>query len=205
MKSQAEEALAELVGAGLLHADSFAGLRALLVPSDKRRAERGPRGRRLHAYGIAEAGRWTLTPRPAQPLRRQRRIRKPSNRLRACCCAATAWCSSACLSARPTGCRRGMSCCASIGGSRHAAKSAAGASSPASAANSMHCLRQWRVCVRCARKKLKANSYQSAPPIRSTWWASSPRCTRAGAGVKSRTVPRRRANRGTDRRRGAVS
>jgi len=66
MKSQAEEALAELVGAGLLHADSFAGLRALLVPSDKRRAVRGPRGRRLHAYGIAEAGRWTLTPRPAQ-------------------------------------------------------------------------------------------------------------------------------------------
>ena len=67
MKSQAEEALAELVGAGLLHADSFAGLRALLVPSDKRRVVRGPRGRRLHAYGIAEAGRWTLTPRPAQP------------------------------------------------------------------------------------------------------------------------------------------
>jgi len=26
---------------------------------------RGPRGRRLHAYGIAEAGRCTLTPRPA--------------------------------------------------------------------------------------------------------------------------------------------
>ena len=66
MKSQAEEALAELVGAGLLHADSFAGLRALLVPSDKRRAVRGPRGRRRHAYGIAEAGRWTLTPRSAQ-------------------------------------------------------------------------------------------------------------------------------------------
>jgi ATP-dependent Lhr-like helicase len=66
MKSQAEEALAELVGAGLLHADSFAGLRALLVPSDKRRAVRGPHRRRLHAYGIAEAGRWTLTPRPAQ-------------------------------------------------------------------------------------------------------------------------------------------
>ena len=83
MKSQAEEALAELVGAGLLHADSFAGLRALLVPSAKRRAVRGPHRRRLHAYGdvqgrtsaargrmpvaaIAEAGRWTLTPRPVQ-------------------------------------------------------------------------------------------------------------------------------------------
>ena len=64
MKSQAEEALAELVGAGLLHADSFAGLRALLVPGEKRRGARGPRGRRLHTHGIAEAGRWTLTPRP---------------------------------------------------------------------------------------------------------------------------------------------
>jgi ATP-dependent helicase Lhr and Lhr-like helicase len=68
MKSQAEEALAELVGAGLLHADSFAGLRALLVPSNKRRVVRGPRGRRLHAYSIAEAGRWTLTPRPEQAM-----------------------------------------------------------------------------------------------------------------------------------------
>jgi len=83
LKSQAEEALAELVGAGLLHADSFAGLRALLVPGDKRRALRGARRRRLHTYGvvqgrtsaargrmpvaaIAEAGRWTLTPRPGQ-------------------------------------------------------------------------------------------------------------------------------------------
>ena len=70
MKSQTEEALAELVGAGLLHADSFAGLRALLAPSDKRRATRG---RRPRAYGIAGAGRWTLIARtpamnPAAPM-----------------------------------------------------------------------------------------------------------------------------------------
>jgi len=64
MKSQAEEALAELVGAGLLHADSFAGLRALLVPAEKRRRLRGRR--RRTEFGIEEAGRWTLTPRPAQ-------------------------------------------------------------------------------------------------------------------------------------------
>ena len=85
MKSQAEEALAELVGAGLLHADSFAGLRALLVPAEKRRRLRGRRrgvslapipspggrgGRAERAARgfnkIAEAGRWTLTPRPQQ-------------------------------------------------------------------------------------------------------------------------------------------
>ena len=64
MKSQAEEALAELVGAGLLHADSFAGLRALLIPAEKRRRLRGRR-RRVD-FGIEEAGRWTLTPRPTQ-------------------------------------------------------------------------------------------------------------------------------------------
>ena len=64
MKSQTEEALAELVGAGLLHADSFAGLRALLVPAEKRRRMQGRR-RRVD-YGIAEAGRWTLNPRPQQ-------------------------------------------------------------------------------------------------------------------------------------------
>jgi ATP-dependent Lhr-like helicase len=43
-----ERALAELAGAGVATADSFAGLRALLAPSDKRKAL------------IEEAGRWSL-------------------------------------------------------------------------------------------------------------------------------------------------
>jgi ATP-dependent Lhr-like helicase len=60
LKSQAEEALGECVAAGLVHADSFAGLRALLVPSDKRRGMRGSRRRRVAEFGIEEAGRWTL-------------------------------------------------------------------------------------------------------------------------------------------------
>ena len=53
---QVEEALGELVALGVVNSDSFAGLRALLVPSDKRsrRRRRGP------IFGMADAGRWAL-------------------------------------------------------------------------------------------------------------------------------------------------
>ena len=58
---QVEEALAELVAQGLVNSDSFAGLRALLVPSDKR----SRRGRRRAIFGMADAGRWALARRGA--------------------------------------------------------------------------------------------------------------------------------------------
>ena len=38
LPTQAEEALAELVALGIVNSDSFAGLRALLLPADRRRA-----------------------------------------------------------------------------------------------------------------------------------------------------------------------
>ncbi len=66
LPAQAEEALAELVAAGLARSDSFAGLRALLVPADRRRGPRSPgarglrRARRASLYGMADSGRWTL-------------------------------------------------------------------------------------------------------------------------------------------------
>jgi ATP-dependent helicase Lhr and Lhr-like helicase len=50
-----ERALAELAGAGVATADSFAGLRALLARQDKRRR------------AIETAGRWSLLERPATP------------------------------------------------------------------------------------------------------------------------------------------
>jgi len=60
LPTQAEEALAELVALGLVNADSFAGLRALLVPSDRRRgAAAGRRRRRLALFGMDAAGRWS--------------------------------------------------------------------------------------------------------------------------------------------------
>ncbi len=58
LRTQAEEALGELVASGLVTADSFAGLRALITPSARRKSLRGGRG--SHGAGIAEAGRWTL-------------------------------------------------------------------------------------------------------------------------------------------------
>jgi len=65
LPSQAEEALAELVALGIVNSDSFGGLRALLVPSDRRRpAAGGRRRRRVALYGMDTAGRWALIRRP---------------------------------------------------------------------------------------------------------------------------------------------
>ena len=62
-----EEALAELVAAGLINSDSFAGLRALLVPPSKRPSPQRRRGRGARGLlGIADAGRWALLRRRAQ-------------------------------------------------------------------------------------------------------------------------------------------
>jgi len=55
-----EDALAELVAAGMINSDSYAGLRALLVPASKRPSPNRRRGRRTALLGIADAGRWTL-------------------------------------------------------------------------------------------------------------------------------------------------
>ncbi len=60
LPSQAEEGLAELVGLGLVNSDSFGGLRALLVPSDRRRSANGLRRRRRALFGMDSAGRWAL-------------------------------------------------------------------------------------------------------------------------------------------------
>ena len=66
LRTQVEEALAELVALGLVHSDSFSGLRALLTPSDRRKPlGDGRRRRRTSLFGIEDAGRWALVRRPA--------------------------------------------------------------------------------------------------------------------------------------------
>jgi ATP-dependent helicase Lhr and Lhr-like helicase len=61
LRSQVEEALAELVALGLATSDSFSGLRALLVPSGERRPiASGRRRRRAVNFGMEDAGRWAL-------------------------------------------------------------------------------------------------------------------------------------------------
>src|SRR5207302_11445446 len=66
LRSQVEEALAELVALGLVTSDSFGGLRALLVPSSERRTRpNGRRRRRTVSFGMEDAGRWALVRRVA--------------------------------------------------------------------------------------------------------------------------------------------
>jgi ATP-dependent Lhr-like helicase len=66
LPSQAQEALAELVALGLINSDSFAGLRALLVPADRRGSSAsGRRRRRTALFGMDAAGRWSRTGRSA--------------------------------------------------------------------------------------------------------------------------------------------
>lgn len=66
LKAHAEQALGELVGWGLINADTFAGLRSLISPSSKR-PRNAPRTRRRRSLfaGVQEAGRWSLL-RPPQ-------------------------------------------------------------------------------------------------------------------------------------------
>jgi ATP-dependent Lhr-like helicase len=64
LRVQVEEALGELVARGLVTADSFNGLRALLTPQSRRRGFRG-RGRLRGSTGFDSAGRWALLAPPA--------------------------------------------------------------------------------------------------------------------------------------------
>ncbi|MGH8671525.1 MAG: Lhr family helicase, partial [Burkholderiales bacterium] len=61
LRSQVEQALGELVAAGLANADSYGGLRALLVPVERRRPfAAANRQSRSALFGIEDAGRWAL-------------------------------------------------------------------------------------------------------------------------------------------------
>ena len=63
LRTEVEKGLAELVAWGLVSSDSFAGLRALLVPSDRRRPLGGGYRRRgrIAPFGVENAGRWART------------------------------------------------------------------------------------------------------------------------------------------------
>src|SRR6184192_2990579 len=62
LRTEVEKGLGELVAWGLVTSDSFAGLRALLVPSDRRRpigAGTFRRRGRVAPFGVETAGRWS--------------------------------------------------------------------------------------------------------------------------------------------------
>jgi ATP-dependent Lhr-like helicase len=63
LPTRVEAALGELVAVGLASADSFAGLRALLIPSSRRRPMGGRTRRRrgrVAPFGVESAGRWSI-------------------------------------------------------------------------------------------------------------------------------------------------
>src|SRR5262245_50100612 len=63
LPSQVEDALSQLAALGLVTSDSFDGLRALLVPSNKRPTfgrNVAKRGRKTNLASIEFAGRWSL-------------------------------------------------------------------------------------------------------------------------------------------------
>ncbi|MCY1298689.1 hypothetical protein D9M70_481860 [compost metagenome] len=62
LRTELENALGELVAVGRVNADSFAGLRALLMPAAQR--SRHDRRRRTPLFGMADAGRWAALRRP---------------------------------------------------------------------------------------------------------------------------------------------
>lgn len=68
LRMELESALGELVAAGLVNSDSFAGLRALLKPVARRSAYSSSRRVRSSALigGMDDAGRWALIRRPAR-------------------------------------------------------------------------------------------------------------------------------------------
>jgi ATP-dependent Lhr-like helicase len=62
-----EDALRELTAAGLVNSDGFSGLRALLLPAERRKPISGGRRRRTAGFGVEDAGRWALIRRTAPP------------------------------------------------------------------------------------------------------------------------------------------
>ncbi len=69
LRTQAEAALGELVASGRVNADSFGGLRALIMPTQKRKPFGSTgRKRRSAIFGIEDAGRWSLLRRSVSTL-----------------------------------------------------------------------------------------------------------------------------------------
>ena len=67
LRTQVESGLAELVNQSLVTSDSYAGLRALLLPASKKTSTRQKsRLRRAHSSGFENAGRWSLLMQPVQ-------------------------------------------------------------------------------------------------------------------------------------------
>jgi ATP-dependent Lhr-like helicase len=75
LATQVEQALGELAALGMVTSDGFAGLRALITPSAKRKPlVAAPRRHRTVPFGIESAGRWALLAGHPDPATEQQRL-----------------------------------------------------------------------------------------------------------------------------------
>ncbi|MNH10218.1 putative ATP-dependent helicase Lhr [compost metagenome] len=74
LPSELETALQELVGSGLVGADSFTGLRSLITPAAKRAPRHSRRGHAPFSSSMAHAGRWALLRRGTASLNEDQRL-----------------------------------------------------------------------------------------------------------------------------------
>ncbi len=82
LPTQTEMALGELVALGFVSADSFAGLRALLLPSHRKPIPTRARTRHTRSRGVEFAGRWSiLAPAPARETDGERQEGNDEDRL----------------------------------------------------------------------------------------------------------------------------
>ncbi len=173
LPGEVEQALWELVSAGYLTCDGFAGLRALVEPA--------PRGRPARRPGFA-GGRWSLLRLPCERVDRaaperaggpvgagprlERFRTTPSRGSRRSTSGAGAWCSATSSRARRRR-RPGGSSSASTAPWRRAARSGAAGSWRGSPASSSRCRRRWRRCARSvARRARGPSAWRSAAPTR---------------------------------------
>ncbi|HEY9025604.1 MAG TPA: helicase-related protein, partial [Burkholderiaceae bacterium] len=78
LRAELEDALAELVVRGRASCDSYAGLRALLVPAAKRATAASRSRRRVALFGIEDAGRWNVVRAPAANVQRGPQAGEPA-------------------------------------------------------------------------------------------------------------------------------
>ncbi len=146
LRSQVEEALAELVANGVVVSDSFAGLRALLTPGSRKTQAAARRKHRQPVYDMASAGRWSILQRSNDntKLSGSGTERKKS---RGRCSSATAWFSNVCWNEKEWRCP-GVCCCAPIIDSKRVAIFVADGLSVVFPVNSLLCRKRSECCDR---------------------------------------------------------
>ena len=144
LPSEIEEALWDGVARGLITADGFRAVRSLFArraAAERSRPAPAPPGQPAQLAGRPAAGPCCPSPRPTATRTTWPR-RSPSSWP-----PAGASCSATCWPGRTSPCP-GARCCGRCGGWRPAARSAAGGSSPASAASSSRTRTRWACCAR---------------------------------------------------------